>query len=210
VHLDSLAPLLVLLIFFWKKPSLAGGMRFVLLFLIVQTLLNGLCSWLEYKRLSNYLVYSVNSLVSFGLVVALFREALPTVRQWVWVLMSLGYVLIFSAASFAGEGFVSFNSIQAATANFAITGLCLYYFYYHFVAEPARLSVTETPLFWCVIGLFTYYTGSFLISIFYKSLIENNAGSIALLWKFHNVLLLVACLYIAYGIIWKQAPKPPS
>jgi len=72
------------------------------------------------------------------------------------------------------------------------------------VSDGRMIGLTASSLFWVIIGVFTYYTGSFFIFISYKYLIVQEASVIGILWRFHNVLLTIFCFYTIYGLACKK------
>ena len=92
-------------------------------------------------------------------------------------------------------------------ASFVITAYCLIFFYWRLVKDTKLSGLTESSFFWVIIGLFTYYTGSFFIFISYNYLIAKEFDAIGILWRFHNVLLTIFCIYTIYGLTCKDYQK---
>jgi hypothetical protein len=152
---------------------------------------------------SNYWVYKINTILSVIVILIIFGKYLVPDRKKLtnWILFALIVINIFS--TFSGDGVTSYNSYSAALVSFVIVGYCLYYFYSRLLMSSPEDSVPSTPIFWCIVGLFTYFAGAFFIFISYKYLIEADVATIGTLWRFHNLLLVICCLYISYGILCK-------
>jgi hypothetical protein len=112
---------------------------------------------------------------------------------------------VISIAS--GDGIASYNSSLSALGSFIVTAYCLNFFYWRLVRDERPAGLTSSALFWIVIGIFTYYTGSFFIFISYKYLIVQESKVIGILWRFHNLLLTLFCAYTIYGITCKNYQK---
>ncbi|MEN9684830.1 MAG: hypothetical protein RLZZ28_616 [Bacteroidota bacterium] len=106
-----------------------------------------------------------------------------------------------------GDGISSYDSFLSTLGSIIITAYCLSFFYWRLVKETTKTGLTESSLFWIIIGIFTYFTGSFLIFISYKYLIVQDPSVVGILWRFHNLLLTIFCIYTIYGLTWKDFRK---
>lgn len=157
--------------------------------------------------LPNYSVYVLNIVLSFSVLSLLFyRMEAPVLKKFIPVASFL--FMIGSVVSLCGgDGFSSYNSVISAMASFIITAYCLIFFYWKLVKDTRLTGLTNSALFWIIIGIFTYYTGSFFIFISYKYLIDRDFNSVGILWRFHNVLLTIFCIYTIYGLTCKNYRK---
>lgn len=204
-NLDTVAPLIALLFFIKPFKRLSKELLYIFGFLAIQFLCNLAATILEYLNLTNYSVYVINIILSYALLSWFFYKALED--KFVNILISVASLLfcICIVVSISnGDGIATYNSIVSAFASFIITAYCLIFFYKRLVLASAITGLTENAIFWIVVGLFTYYTGSFFIFISYKYLIVQDSGVIGILWRFHNVLLTIFCGYTIYGIAWKN------
>lgn len=64
----------------------------------------------------------------------------------------------------------------------------------------------KKPEFWYVAGIFSYYTCSFLVFITFDYL-ANKGLPVGRLWRFHNVIMLVLCIYFSKGILCLEQRK---
>lgn len=203
-YIDIAAPLVTLLFFMRPFRYLPKELRRVFWFVCIQLATNLTASILELLIITNYSVYAANVILSFGLLSLIFFETgISPLRKLVPVasLFFLGSA-IYSISR--GDGIMSYNSLLSAAGSFIVTGYCLIYFYWRLVKDTKLSGLTENAFFWIVIGIFTYYTGSFFIFISYKYLIVQDAGIIGILWRFHNLLLTIFCGYTIYGITCKN------
>ena len=180
----------------------------VFMFLVLQLCCNALASVMGLMKVANYNVYTINSILSFLVLNYLFYVLFRDIN--IKPAMITG-IIIFSTVTILsllnGQELQTFSSNITATGSFIIVALCLYYFYTKFAYGIPGQPVTAHAIFWAIAGIFTYYTGSFFIFISYKYLIESHNRIIGTIWRFHNVLLMVCCGYITYGILWKGYRK---
>ncbi len=205
-YADIFGPLIAISAFFYRNQKLSDEIKVIFAFCMVQFICNTLATYIEVVfNGRNYWVYKVNTVLSFGLILLLFaRYLLPVSRLWAAVIM-LGFIILNVLPVIRGDGITSFNSTSAAMSSLVIVGCCLYYFYAKLLHSSPENSVPSTIIFWCIVGIFTYYAGGFFIFISYKFLIENEVSkAMTILWKFHNLLLLICCIYIAYGVLCKN------
>ena len=214
-YIDTAAPLLTL--FFFIKPfkKLTKELRFIFWFVCIQfvtNLISGsfeiIYNWSDHSIfLPNYSVYALNIILSFGVLTALFYQLnIPVIKKLAPVFSILFTICaVFSLSK--GDGFDSYNSELSAMASFVITAYCLIFFYWRLVKDTQLTGLTNSSFFWIVIGLFTYYMGSFFIFITYNFLIANKLEALATLWRFHNVLLTIFCIYTIYALTCKNYQK---
>jgi hypothetical protein len=207
-YIDTAAPLLTL--FFFIKPfkQLAKELRYVFWFVLIQFVTNFVAILFEKVFiLSNYSLYALNVILSFGILSVLFYQLEIVVIKRLFPTASLAFIVCTAVSMANGDGINTFNSIASAVASFVITAYCLIFFYWRLVKDTKLSGLTESSFFWIIIGLFTYYTGSFFIFISYNYLIDKVFNSIGILWRFHNVLLTIFCIYTIYGLTCKNYRK---
>ncbi len=206
-YIDIAAPLLTLFFFIKPYKQLAKELRYVFWFVCIQFTTNLLAMILEKIKVFNYSVYVLNVILSFIVLSALFYQINIKVIKKIMPVTSLVFILcaVFSTAT--GDGIATYNSMLSAIASFVITAYCLIFFYWRLVRDTMSSGLTGNSLFWIIIGLFTYYMGSFFIFISYKYLIAEEFDSVGVLWRFQNVLLTIFCFYTIYGLTWKNYRK---
>lgn len=184
--------------------QLPKELRLVFWFVFIQFATNLLASILELLIITNYSVYAANVILSFcTLSLVFYHTGIALIRK----LMPFTLFVFLGSAAYSigrGDGLMSYNSVLSALGSFIITGYCLIFFYWRLVKDTKASGLTEYAFFWIIIGIFTYYTGSFFIFISYKYLIVQDAGIIGILWRFHNLLLTIFCGYTIYGITCKN------
>lgn len=164
-------------------------------------------SILELCIIPNYSVYAANIIVSFFILSMMFYKLINKKTDRMIIAASVFFMVCTVVSISRGDGINTYNSILSAVASFIITAYCLIFFYWKLVNADRITGLTELALFWVIIGLFTYYTGSFFIFISYKYLIVQESNVIGILWRFHNLLLAIFCIYTIYGLACKNYQK---
>ena len=204
-YIDVGAPLLTLLFFIKPFKKLSKELLYVFAFVCIQFVCNLTASILDTEfRVPNYPVYAANIVLSFMVLSIMFYSVF---HQNIRRLIIVTTVLFAACTVFSigrGDGIRSYNSIVSALAGFIIIAYSLIFFYSKLVSDKRMTGLTNSTFFWVVIGLFTYYTGSFFIFISYNYLIVSGEGVIGILWRFHNLLLAVFCFYTIYGLTCKK------
>ncbi|MES2003632.1 MAG: hypothetical protein V4450_03855 [Bacteroidota bacterium] len=206
-YIDIGAPLVTLLFFIKPFRKLPKELRYIFWFVCIQFATNLVATCLELMMTTNYTVYVTNIILSFVVLSILFYQAgIPFIRRLVPV-ASLVFIVsaVYSIAN--GDGILTYNSVLSAIGSFVITAYCMIFFYWRLVKDAKLSGLTDSAFFWIVIGIFTYYTGSFFIFISYKLLIVQEASIIGILWRFHNLLLSIFCIYTIYGLTCKNYQK---
>jgi hypothetical protein len=184
---------------------MAKELHYIFWFVFIQFVTNLIATLLEKVfKASNYSVYVMNIVLSFVILSALFYRI--DNRYLKKLIPGSSFIFIIGAVVSLchGDGIDTYNSMISAMASFLITAYCLIFFYWKLVKDTKLSGLTDSALFWIIIGLFTYYTGSFFIFISYKYLIVQESGLIGILWRFHNVLLTIFCIYTIYGLTCKN------
>lgn len=203
-RLDIIGPALVVFAYVASSRKKTPVLNMVLVFCLVHFICNAYATYIDIIDGQNYWVYKLNTIATLLIVMMLFSHYLLSFdKQKKW-LLAISFLLIILLPAFSGEGITSYNSYSSALSSIMVVALCLYYFYIKLLQSSPEESVPSTAIFWCVIGLFVYYAGSFFVFISYKYLIETDSGSVAALWKFHNLLLFIACISISYGIVCRD------
>ncbi|MCW3088127.1 MAG: hypothetical protein JWQ78_1513 [Sediminibacterium sp.] len=199
---------MIALLFFIKPfKRLSNELLYVFLFVFIQFTTNLVATILEQFRTPNYSVYAINIILSFIVLSLLFYQVIDNVIHRFIAIAGIVFTICAVISVSNGDGIETYNSVLSAVASFMITMYCLVFFYRKLVSHPGRAGLTDSAFFWIIIGLFTYYTGSFFIFISYKYLIVQEANVIGILWRFHNVLLAIFCIYTIYGLACKNYQK---
>ncbi len=204
-YIDVGAPLLTLLFFIKPLKKLSRELLYIFAFVCIQFVCNLTASILDTGfKVTNYPVYAANIVLSFMVLSMMFYYVFNDKIRRLIILASVLFAACTVFSIGRGDGIYSYNSIVSALAGFIITAYSLIFFYWKLVSDKRMTGLTNGTFFWVVIGLFTYYTGSFFIFISYNYLIVSGEGVVGILWRFHNLLLAVFCFYTIYGLTCKK------
>jgi hypothetical protein len=207
-YIDIAAPLLALFFFIRPYKKMAKELHYIFWFVCIQVITNTAAILLEkIFVVPNYSVYVINIILSFAVLSALFYQFDNRTLKRIVPVAAVLFVVCAAVSLSQGDGIQTYNSIVSAVASFMITAYCLIYFYCKLVKDTKVSGLTDKALFWIIIGVFTYYTGSFFIFISYNYLISKEFDSIGILWRFHNVLLTIFCTYTIYALTCKDYQK---
>lgn len=206
-YLDFISPLICIIFFLFNRKLLnEKAIKFMFLFLIVQLVLNGISIAVSFttkfyflKKGNNHIFFHLNCLCSFYIILSYFKEINVLSKH---LLLVTSFITIYICYLIIDDGFFRFNSIGFSLASLIIIILCFKYYYY-LLKNPQLDSFFNSPIFWITTGLFTYYVCTFIIFITfgYMSKIAPHAGY---LWRFHNVVLLILCIYLIKGFSCKK------
>jgi len=206
-YIDTGAPLLTLLFFIKPFKKMSRELLYIFWFVCTQFVTNLAAMIMEKLIVTNYSAYAVNVILSFIILSALFYKVINSSIRKVVPAAALLFIICAGYSVAKGDGIRSYNSVLSAVGSFIIIVYCLVFFYWRLVKDNKQPGLTNTSFFWIVIGVFTYYTGSFFIFISYKYLIVQQENAVGILWRFHNLLLTIFCIYTIYGLTWKNYQK---
>lgn len=202
--LDSIGPAFAGIFLLYNGRNLSREMVLIAIFCVVQFVCNSVATTIDWSDGNNYWIYKINFTASFLIILYLFAKKLVHLKPAVLYTLLAFYLVISLFLMKTGDGVAYFNSLSAAIESIVIVSLCLYFFYTKLINTSEEISIPETSIFWCVVGIFTYYAGAFFIFISYKYLIHTDSSTVAVLWRFHNILLFICSLYISYGVLCKN------
>ena len=205
--IDTGAPLVALLFFIKPFKRMPKELYYIFWFIFLQFIANLTAKLLEEYKINNYSVYLANVILSFCVLSFFFYNLRNYLIKKIIPFAAFSFILCAAYSIAKGDGIASYNSALSAVGSFLIIGYCLSYFYWRLIKDARLSGLTDGSLFWMIVGLFTYYTGSFFIFISYKYLIVQGDEAIGVLWRFHNLLLTIFCIYTIYGIVWKDLQK---
>lgn len=211
-NLDSISPLIVLL-YVLSFRKLRGDNIFVFYYVLMQFLLNLFSSIKSFinPTYNNIWIYQLNALLSLIILTIFFQKTNPYAKNVYAKAMNLLFIILVCSI-ICYEKQDAFNSISYSSVSIIITFFCLYYYWYLMKETPTQ-SLRQNPIFFFVTGLLIYYSTNILTFATYHTLTIDNVAtnSIAILWKFHNFMLTVLCIFLLKGFACITSSKtPPS
>lgn len=173
----------------------------LLVFFIVQLILNLLCAFLQELNINNQPYYHVNCIITQMLFSYYFIKTLQN-RKIVFggsILFLTGYFILtlyvqpFSL--FPSYAYGLGCGVIAAYALLLLTNI---------INNLSATNILETKEFWIMAGILTYFGSSFFIFISYEYISGLLKGKASILWQFHNIFLSFGCLLFLKAIKSKK------
>ncbi|WP_338870970.1 hypothetical protein WBJ53_24165 [Spirosoma sp. SC4-14] len=160
---------------------------------------NGYANLLNELMFDNLFVYSLNFSWSYFVLSLYFAKLYSSTTLRVII---LSIVMIFQI--------YSLNHVQPATIqatfdsiSFGLIGLLItiygLLYYAKQLGNQPKENILYVPDFWFVNGIFTYYASNFFIFLTFNTLINRHYADISIIWRIHNVVFLVMCIYFFIG-----------
>lgn len=203
-YLDTVPPLFLLVTALmsigWERRD------YILYYLGCQFLFNGYANFLNELKQDNLFAYSLNFAWTQFLLSYFFIK-IYSHRYFTWALLTitLVYQANVLAALQSSSIIATFDSSSFGLVSLLVTLYCLLY-YAKQLSEQPRENILTVRNFWYVNGLFTYYTSNFFIFLTYNTLTRMNAANIGVIWRVHNVVFLIMCVYFFIGLRCKTLP----
>lgn len=207
VYPDTISPLLLIVILFfitqldWRRDC-------ILWFVVFQAILNSIALYLDINPdLTNQYLYHLNCLLSILILSIFFRNGIETKLIRLLVLPTMVIILTLGILNMIfWQGILQFPSTCYAIVSIVIVIYCLIYYLENMMWHKS-LDIIKSRNFWHVTGLLTYYATSFFIFISYSYLTELSIQNQSILWKIHNVVFSIMCIYFFIGYKCKPSPK---
>ncbi|MBO2008347.1 hypothetical protein [Hymenobacter negativus] len=149
------------------------------------------------QQQSNLFVLPFDTLVEFGLLAWVYRQALWPSAVSRWVPAVVGVFSLVALLSYAEPaGLARFNTGQRFAESLLVLGLVLLYFY-KVIRELTILHLEREPLFWISVGLLLYFSGNVFIFISSNYIIQYSKALSLKMWDIHAWLYMV--LYGLYA-----------
>jgi len=155
---------------------------------------------------SNLFLLPLDTLVEFGLLAGLYRQALSPSAVSRWLPAVAGLFALVSLFSYREQAAIEqFNTVQRFAESLLVLGLVLLYFY-KVIRELAIIRLEREPMFWISVGLLVYFAGNLFVFVFSNYIIRQSSAVSTQLWGIHA--LLYTGLYALYA--WALWIKPST
>ncbi len=194
---------------YWVKVEYSHLFYYVLM----QAILNFTASIIVdvFFKTNNIWLYQLNCFLSFVILFSFFKKFIFFRVSNLAINIFAAVFMCFLAIIIFFESQNAFNSLSYTTVSIAITFLCLNYYWFLISKMPTE-SILKNPFFFIVTGLLIYYSSNILVFASYRFLtIEHvQTKSFWILWKFHNFMLTLMCIFILKGFTCVTSPKTRS
>jgi hypothetical protein len=202
-YFDTVPPLLLLIlaITLMVRPK----RDYVFYYICCQFIFNGYANLLNELLRDNLFVYSLNFSWSYFILSLYFIDIYnsPVLTRLILFIVVLFQVdSLFNIEQVTSE--ITFNSISFGIISLLITFYCLLYYTKQLSTQPKE-NILHVRDFWYVNGIFTYYASNFFIFLTFNTLVNRHYTNIGIIWKIHNVVFLVMCIYFFVGLQCKPS-----
>ncbi|WP_436517705.1 hypothetical protein [Ekhidna sp. To15] len=173
---------------FWNRTLLLFGAFTIMSFLTdlaTITVVNG----------NNYFFLNIYALLEFALIGLLFLRIIktrPTLNKLTFAGFYMLTLIIFLYNPY------QFNDIgRAIEATYTIS-LSIIYFY-SIYTNSESLFIEKSPLFWLVVGLFVYFSGSLFSFLLSNEILKQEIIMPDYSWAFHNMANIAKNVLFAVG-----------
>jgi len=196
-------PVLPATVALWKYPSMREHQKWFawLLWSIILISFSG-DIWLRTTNQNNMPFFHIYILVEYLLLLRIFHLMLEgKYKPWISSVLASGFTLIWLINVLIGEGWWGFPDYIHALEALVILGLVFSWFV-KMLKERKILHPERTFEFWMCSGLLIYFTGSFLLFLFPKFLIEAGPEIFATIWKVTSILIILLYLLYTIALLW--------
>lgn len=176
----------------------------LLLFLLLQIVLNTVANYLQNHSINNHRVYILNSLFTQVLFTNYFYNLFTDAKKRLYITLSFQVYAIFLVFNTLFiQPFNTFPSYPYAFGALIIVLLGWQHLIL-LVSKVSEYNIVSLKEFWASAGMLFYFGSSFFIFISYHYLSITAAGSVGILWKLHNIFLIVGCILFFKAITCKK------
>lgn len=205
--LDVLAPLVALFFAVFRKQFPLKEHVFIVLYIMLQVVLNSQAKYLHYQNINNLVFYRINCITSLIIVSIYFLIKFHASCSKPAFNIILGIDMLAVITTFFLFFYEDPKEFNSRSYSFTALTICaqVIFYYYLKLRNPAIEKITSSRSFWFITGLFAYYSGAFGIFSVYRSFL--NKPKISVLWSMHNIFLALMCILFSIGFTWKKYQK---
>ena len=213
-YIDTIAPFLLLVLFFIYKTNLRKELLAFYLFvgaIFLFNLISGLLPQIQlylHKERNNIIIYHISCIFYFILLLNLFKniqESFQLKILDIFIALFFAALVVYNFLNWSKAS--RFNSNTFGLLSFWVIIRCLAYYSQKFL-EPAEDDILSSSIFWIISGLFLYFSLSFFIFISYEMLSDKITKEIYqlvyYLWFTQNFILALSCVFYLKGVRCRQ------
>ncbi len=212
LFLDALSPalalLMLLILIATKHDNVGRDDVSIILFLIVQLILNLWADILYLQKTNNLFLYHTNCFFSYCILAHFYFRIAPKKSAFrkIIIFFSILFLIGFLVNLLYFQPYTEFNSNSYAISAVMITIFSLGFFRV-FLIDFSEYNVYEIKEIWYSSGILLYFASSFFVFISYNYLSLFNEFVIPYIWRMHNVFLFFMCILIVKGFLCKHSIK---
>lgn len=210
--LDILAPffalLFVLIRVVQKKRAFVNADKALIIFLLLQLVLNTIAGYLQFRQLDNLFIYRLNCLLSHFLFTWYFftvftRKKLLYAGLSVFILIEVIIFLYPQTYIYKNQVYIAFPSYSFALSSFILSVYALSLLNI-IIEKIPTFHIFSLKEFWFITGILMYFGSAFFIFVSYQYLSQMSTKNIEVLWQVHNIFLALSCIIFLKAITGKQ------
>lgn len=180
--------------------------NYILLYSIIQILLNSICSYVDFVNGNNYFYYYINQIASL-LIIGLFFKSILKEEKNIFSNIFL-FVSVIASLFFSGNINNSFASLPFGILSIFVIINSLYFYKLRFSKIELNYLYSNKN-FWHVTGFFVYFSSNFLIFFSYNNLITSTKtlNYAYILWLFHNTIFTLMFIIFSSIELWSIFQK---
>lgn len=188
---SALLPIGCGLLFYARLPV---GVRYILLYICIATVLNPLADYVAGKYHNNMPVFHLYAVFEFTCCALFFRSAFTGtwLARFLPVIIFL-FAVLSALNAFYVQDIFSFNSYPRTFAAVIIIVLCLVHMYR---VLGGKIKATGDSSLTITLGLLLYFSGSLFLFMFSRHLLASRPA-VELGWSLHATLVLTMYLFFA-------------
>jgi len=206
-YLENIAfyiPLLpaVFALFKWQLMNKAQRWFAFLLWGIVIVSFSGELYLSLAMKKNNMPFFHLYILMEYLFLLQVFRYMFEeSISKNIWRTLGIGYLIIWVFNVISGEGWWGFpDYIHALEAIVMIVLIILWFL--KMLREKTILQPIKTFEFWMCTGLLVFFTGSFLLFLFPKFLIDTSTEVFKVIWNMNCILIILLSLTYTIALLW--------
>lgn len=207
VYVALLVPIVpaLLAILKWSSLSTVHRLFALMLWMIVVVSFSGEI-WNKITVKSNIPFFHVYILLEYLLLVQIFKHLFAKhIKQLLWNILSIGFLLLWLGNVLFGEGFWGFPDYIHALEALVVLVLVFKWFA-HMLKQKVILHPERTFEFWFCAGLLIFFSGNFLLFLFSEFLLTIEQSAYDVIWKFHCILIILLYILYSVALLWVKKP----
>ena len=198
--ISSFVVMLPLLVAWWKHKRLQEVQRKIVYLLIAVLIVETIANVLWYQKQNNLPVYHFYSILEFGLITYIYKDALQPLfpkRFFLFVFISFASFAILNMCFL--QSLWTFNSNVTTLLGFLVIFFCVSYFY-ALLKQTTYSPLEKKPMFWLNAGFLIYFSSN-LILFYINNTMFTEANEVSyLVWGMHAIVNIVLTIFYTIAI----------
>lgn len=198
--ISSIAVILPLCIALWKYRRLQPVQQKLLYLLVTIFVVEAVANILWLQKENNHPVYHFYSIIEFGLILYLYKDALKrlfSARFFIVLWIVFAVFAIVNMSFF--QSLSTFNSNVTTLLGFLVIFLSLSYFY-ALLKQETYSPLERKPLFWINAGFLIYFSSNLLLFFINNSMFTEADEMSHLVWGLHAIVNIILIIFFTIAV----------